>query len=69
YPTDYKKDHSVLRLNFESEQLCWDYYNNLKTSSHTEPIAIAGNWELVKGNPDYQYQADFFSTRQIYVVR
>lgn len=69
YPTDYKKDHSVLRLNFESEQCCWDYYNNLKTSSHTEPIAIAGNWEPVKGNPDYQYQADFFSTRQIYVVR
>lgn len=69
YPTDYKKDHVILRLNFENEQLCWDYYNKLKTTSHTEPIAIAGNLEPVKGNPDYQCQANFFSTRQIYVVR
>lgn len=69
YPTDYRYGHIVIRLNFLDEQECWNYYNKLKDSHHTEPIAIAGNWEEVNGNPDYKFQCDFLSSRQIYAVR
>lgn len=69
YPADYKSDHIVIRLNFSKEQDCWHYYNRLKGSHHTEPIAIAGNWEEVIGNPDFKFQCDFLSSRQIYVVK
>lgn len=68
YPADFKSDHIVIRLNFSDKQECWNYYNRLKDSHHTEPIAIAGNWEEVIGNPDFKFQGDFLSSRQIYVV-
>ena len=69
YPTDFRKPHVVLRVNFNNEQECWNYYNRLKGCHHTEPIAIAGDWSPVIGNSSYQFQCDFISKRQIYFVK
>lgn len=69
YPADYKTEHIIIRLNFLNQKECWDYYKKLKDSDHTEPIAIAGNWEEVIGHPDCKFQCTFLSSRQLYVVR
>lgn len=69
YPSDFKITHNIVRVDFENEQTFWDYYNKLeknKKTKHTEPIVIAGNWEKVESNPDYQAQCTIISTRQIY---
>lgn len=69
YPADFKSEHIIIRLNFSDEKLCWDYYKKLKDSDHTEPIAIAGNWEATPLNPDCQFQCNFMSSRQIFFVK
>ena len=37
-----------------------------KKTKHTEPIIVAGTWEKVESNPNYQAQCTIISTRQIY---
>lgn len=69
YPSDFTTTHSIVKVNFEDEQTFWNYYNKLeknKKTKHTEPIIIAGTWEKVESNPEYQAQCTIISTRQIY---
>lgn len=69
YPTDFKKPHNIIRLNFDKEDTCWNYYHKYKGCHHTEPIVIAGNWVKSIGNSDYQSACQFYSDRQIYFIR
>lgn len=69
YPVDFKKSHGHVKIVFENESMFWDQYNKLKTSSHIEPIAIAGDWKKVIANPEYQSECTIYSNRQIYYVK
>ena len=69
YPADFKKPHNIVRVDFDSEDICWNYYRKYKGCHHTEPIVIAGNWTRIIGNSDYQATCKFYSDRQIYFVR
>lgn len=69
YPTNYKKPHIIVKVNFGNEKVCWDYYNDYKGGHHTEPIAIAGIWKPTSRSSEAQYECDYESSRQIYVVK
>lgn len=69
YPTNFKNSHIIVKLNFDDEKECWEYYNDFKGCHHTEPIAIAGNWRPTSGISEVQYECDYESSRQIYVVK
>lgn len=69
YPSDFRTKHNIVRVDFKDERTFWNYYNKLeknKKTKHTEPIVIAGLWEKVEGNSEYQAQCTIVSTRQIY---
>ena len=61
--------HNIVKLNFDNEKECWKYYDNFKGCHHTEPIAIAGIWRPTSGISEAQYECDYESSRQIYVVK
>lgn len=69
YPTNYHNEHNYLRLVFDNDDDCWNYYNKFKNCHHTEPIVIAGDWTRIEDNANYQAECLFYSDRQIYVVR
>lgn len=69
YPTNYKNPHIIVKLNFVNDDICWEYYNKFKDCRHTEPIAIAGTWRQINGVSEAQYECDFESSRQIYIVK
>lgn len=69
YQMNINTDHIVVRLNFPTDDLCWRYYNLFKTSDHTEPIVIAGDWEPVDNGGMVKFQAEFHSPRQIHIVK
>ena len=61
YPTDFREPHVVLRVNFDSDkEKAWWYRQRLNSSHHTEPVI---------GDPEVQFECDFSSTRQIYIVK
>ena len=69
YPTNFKNPHNIVKLNFDNEKECWKYYDVFKGCHHTEPIAIAGIWRPTSGISEAQYECDYESSRQIYVVK
>lgn len=68
YPCEFRTTHDIIRINFQDNKQCWNYFNKLKSSHHTEPIAIAGNW-IPTPDMDYQAECTIYSTRQIYIVK
>lgn len=40
YPADFKKPHNIVRVDFDSEDKCMNYYYKYKGFHHTEPIVI-----------------------------
>lgn len=69
YSTNFKKPHIIVRMNFADEESCWKYYKKFKGCHHTEPIAIAGIWRPTSGISEAQFECDYVSSRQIYVVK
>lgn len=69
YPTNFKEPHIIVRMNFANEELCWKYYKKFEGCHHTEPIAIAGVWRPENSNSEAQFECDYVSSRQIYVVK
>lgn len=69
YSTNFRKPHIVVKVNFEDEKLCWKYYNKFRGCHHTEPIVVVGIWRPTNGASEAQFECDFVSSRQIYVVR
>lgn len=69
YPTNFKNPHIIVKLNFADEKVCWEYYKKFKGCHHTEPIAIAGIWKPINGISEAQFECDYVSSRQIYIVK
>lgn len=69
YPTNFKEPHVIVKLNFVNEKECWEYWNDFKGCHHTEPIAIAGIWRPENSNSEAQFECDYVSSRQMYVVK
>lgn len=69
YPADYRNPHIILKVNFEDKEMCWKYYNKFKGCHHTEPIVIVGIWKPINDTSEAQFECDFVSSRQIYVVK
>lgn len=61
YPTNFRNSHIVVKLNFDNEKECWEYYDKFKGCHHTEPIAIAGIWKLTNGSSEEKYECDYES--------
>lgn len=68
YSINYNNPHFIVKINFADEELCWNYYNKFKGCHNTEPIAIAGVWGPEYSNSKAQFECDYVSSRQIYVV-
>ena len=43
--------------------------SKFKECHHTEPIAVVGIWRPTNGDSEAQFECDFVSSRQIYVVK
>ena len=69
YPADYHSDHIIIAIKFSNDTDFWHYYNLFRSSDHTEPIVIAGDWERIDDGGIVKYLAEFHSPRQIYIVK
>lgn len=69
YPTDFRKSHIYIKLNFADKKMFWYYYEQFKDLRHFEPIIIAGNWRPVIGRSEAQFECDIISSRQIHIVK
>lgn len=69
YPTDFRKPHIHIKLNFADKKMFWYYYEQFKDLDHFEPIVIAGNWKPVVGNLEAQFECEIISSRQLHIVK
>lgn len=74
YPCDWKDEHILLQINFENEDICFDYAKIFKAYSHTDPLVLCGDWRnsyeetTIKDGTKAKifYECNYISSRQIY---
>lgn len=66
FPINNTGIESWVRIVFEEKELFEKIYAKLKNSLHIEPIIVAGNWNVVEGNSEYQNECIITSEKQIH---
>lgn len=48
FPSNFKKEHELLKINFTDKNLFFRYRQKLIDTNHTQPVIVAGEWSLSK---------------------
>lgn len=64
YPSFPYKNGKHIRIDFEDENLFWEFYRKVKPSNHKELILILGDWKTEKIRDEYIARCTVYRKRQ-----
>lgn len=64
YPSFPYKNGKHIRIDFEDENLFWEFYRKVKPSNHKELILILGDWKTEKTRDEYIARCTVYRKRQ-----